>query len=377
MGLIKATTEAIGGSLSDQWKEMVYSDALPVDVLVRRGSKRIGDRSSNVKSDDNIISNGSIVIVNDGQCALIVEQGNIVDFCAEQGEYVFDTSLAPSLFAGSLGKSVVETFKNIGRRITFGGDAGVDQRVYYVNVKEIVGNKYGTVSPIPFRVIDQNIDLDIDISVRCNGEFSFKIVDPLLFYRNVCGNVEYEFNRDEILGQLRSELLTALQPAFAQIGVQGIRYSEIPAHASEVSIELNSILSQQWAGLRGIQIVKFGINAIAADSKDEDLIKNLQKSAVMRDPTMAAAVLANAQAEAMVGAANNTNAGAFAAFAGLNMAQSAAGNNITNLFSMGQAQPVANSQVSSNSWTCKCGTVNSGNFCQQCGSSRVNGGSKG
>lgn len=372
MGLIKATTEAIGGSLSDQWKEMVYSDALPVDVLVRRGSKRIGDRSSNVKSDDNIISNGSIVIVNDGQCALIVEQGNIVDFCAEQGEYVFDTSLAPSLFAGSLGKGVVETFKNIGRRITFGGDAGVDQRVYYVNVKEIVGNKYGTVSPIPFRVIDQNIDLDIDISVRCNGEFSFKIVDPLLFYRNVCGNVEYEFNRDEILGQLRSELLTALQPAFAQIGARGIRYSEIPAHASEVSVELNSILSQQWAGLRGIQIVKFGINAIAADSKDEDLIKNLQKSAVMRDPTMAAAVLANAQAEAMVGAANNTNAGAFAAFAGLNMAQSAGGNNITNLFSMGQAQSMANSQAASNSWTCKCGTVNSGNFCQQCGSPRVN-----
>lgn len=337
MGLLQAGIGALGGNLGDQWKEMIYCDALDQEVLVAKGSKRTNDRSSNTHGDDNIISNGSLVVVNNGQCMIIVEQGKVVEVCAEPGEFVYDTTLAPSVFAGPLGTGIVETFNNIGKRFSFGGDTGVDQRVYYFNTKEIIANKYGTVSPVPFRVVDRNIGLDIDISVRCNGEYSYKIVDPILFYTNVCGNVDEQYARSEIASQLKSELLTALQPAFARVSAAGVRYSAIPAHAAEMADVLNEVLSAKWGTLRGLEIVSFGVNAIAADEEDEMLIKNLQKNAALRDPTMAAAVLAGAQADAMVGAANNEgNGGAFMAFAGMNMAANAGGMNSANLFQMGQ-----------------------------------------
>ena len=269
---------------------------------------------------------------------VIVEQGKVVDFCAEPGEFTYDSKAAPSVFAGSLGSGIVDTFKNIGKRFTFGGDTGLDQRVYYFNTKEVMGNRYGTPTPVPFRVVDNNIGLDMDIAVRCNGEFSFKLADPLLFYQNVCGNVEDEFTRDQIASQLRSELLTALQPAFARISEMGIRYSAVPAHTEEVSQALSDILSKRWRETRGIQIVAFGVNAIAADPEDEKAIKNLQRTAVMRDPRMAAANLASAQGDAMRTAAGNSN-GAMLGFAGMNMAQMAGGMggmNPQNLFQMGQ-----------------------------------------
>jgi membrane protease subunit (stomatin/prohibitin family) len=338
MALIKAALGALTGNLADQWKEMIYCESLDADVLCVKGQKRVGSRSSNTKGDDNIISNGSIVVVNDGQCMVIVEQGKVVDFCAEPGEFTYDSKAAPSVFAGNLGSGIVDTFKNIGKRFTFGGDTGLDQRVYYFNTKEVMGNRYGTPTPVPFRVVDSNIGLDMDIAVRCNGEFSFKLADPLLFYQNVCGNVEDEFTRDQIASQLRSELLTALQPAFARISEMGIRYSAVPAHTEEVSQALSDILSKKWRETRGIQIVAFGVNAIAADPEDEKAIKNLQRTAVMRDPRMAAANLASAQGDAMRTAAGNSN-GAMLGFAGMNMAQMAGGMggmNPQNLFQMGQ-----------------------------------------
>ena len=338
MALIKAALGALTGNLADQWKEMIYCESLDADVLCAKGQKRVGSRSSNTKGDDNIISNGSIVVVNDGQCMVIVEQGKVVDFCAEPGEFTYDSKAAPSVFAGGLGSGIVDTFKNIGKRFTFGGDTGLDQRVYYFNTKEVMGNRYGTPTPVPFRVVDNNIGLDMDIAVRCNGEFSFKLADPLLFYQNVCGNVEDEFTRDQIASQLRSELLTALQPAFARISEMGIRYSAVPAHTEEVSQALSDILSKKWRETRGIQIVAFGVNAIAADPEDEKAIKNLQRTAVMRDPRMAAANLASAQGDAMRTAAGNSN-GAMLGFAGMNMAHMAGGMggmNLQNLFQMGQ-----------------------------------------
>ncbi len=338
MALIKAALGALTGNLADQWKEMIYCESLDAHVLCAKGQKRVGSRSSNTKGDDNIISNGSIVVVNDGQCMVIVEQGKVVDFCAEPGEFTYDSKAAPSVFAGNLGSSIVDTFKNIGKRFTFGGDTGLDQRVYYFNTKEIMGNRYGTPTPVPFRVVDNNIGLDMDIAVRCNGEFSFKLADPLLFYQNVCGNVEDEYTRDQIASQLRSELLTALQPAFARISEMGIRYSAVPAHTEEVSQALSDILSKKWRETRGIQIVAFGVNAIAADPEDEKTIKELQRTAVMRDPRMAAANLASAQGDAMRTAAGN-DSGAFVGFAGMNMAQMAGGMggmNAQQLFQMGQ-----------------------------------------
>lgn len=366
MGLIKAGVGALTGVLADQWREYFYCDSLDGNTLVVKGKKRVSSRGVNRKGEENIISNGSIIAVNDGQCMLIIEQGKVVDVCAEPGEFVYDTSSEPSILYGGL-KSIPETFKTIGKRFTFGGDTAKDQRVYYFNTKEIVGNKYGTLNPVPFRVVDRNIGLDVDISVRCNGEYSYKIVDPLLFYKNITGNVENEYRRDSIDSMLKAEMLTALQPAFAKISALGIRYSALPGHTMELAEALNEVLSQKWTALRGIAVASIGINSITAPKEDEDMIKQLQKSAVMRDPTMAAAAIVGAQADAMKAAASNEN-GAMMGFMGLNMAQQAGGLNTQSLFEMGRQNQAQKQEpaVPDNSWKCSCGNVNTGKFCSNC-----------
>lgn len=338
MGLLKAGIGAAGGVLADSWREYFYCDALDANTLVAKGQKRTSDkgRSSNTRGESNIISDGSIIAVNEGQFMIIVEQGAIVEACGEAGEFVFDKSTEPSLFFGeaSLGDRLMTSFERVGARFAFGGDTGKDQRVYFFNTKEIMGNKYGTASPVPFRVVDNNIGLDVDISVRCNGEYSYKIVDPLMFYKNVCGNVEEPYTRDKIDSQLKSELLTALQPAFAKISAMGVRYSAVPAHTADVAKALNEVLSQEWTDLRGIQVASFGVNSIAASPEDEAMIKELQKAAVMRDPSMAAANLAASQADAMRMAASNEN-GAMMGFMGMGMANAVGGMNPQGLYGMG------------------------------------------
>jgi len=373
MGLLQAGIGALSGALADSWREYFYCEALETDILVVKGNKRTSKRSSNTKGEENIISNGSIIAVNDGQCMMIIEQGKVVDICAQPGEFVYDTSTEPSVFYGNLGENIKKSFSQIGKRFTMGGDTGKDQRVYYFNTKEILGNKYGTINPIPFRVVDRNIGLDIDISVRCNGEYSYKIINPILFYTNVTGNVEEEYNREKIDSMLKTELLTALQPAFAKISEMGIRYSAIPGHTIELADALNEVLSKKWTDLRGIAVASFGVNSVTASKEDEDMIKQLQKSAVMRDPTMAAANLVGAQSDAMRAAASNEN-GAMMGFMGMGMASQAGGMNAQNLFAMGQQQPQQQQtqpqQAPQNGWTCSCGTVNTGKFCANCAKPR-------
>ncbi len=366
MGLLKAGIGALSGVLADQWREYFYCEALETDVLVAKGEKRSGGRSSNKKGSDNIISNGSIIAVADGQCMIIVEQGKVVELCAEPGEFLFDNSTEPTIMFGGLNKeNIKKNFAVVGKRFTFGGEPPKDQRVYYFNTKEILGNKYGTQNPVPFRVVDKNIGLDIDISIRCNGEYSYKIVDPLMFYTNVCGNVEYEYNRSEIDSQLKTELMTALQPAFAKISEMGIRYSALPGHTVELSDALNAVLSQKWTELRGIKVWSFGVNSVTASKEDEDMIKQLQRNAVMRDPTMAAAHLVGAQAQAMQDAAKNEN-GSMMGFMGMGFAQQAGGMNAQNLYAMGQQQGGAPQQQAAG-WKCACGATNTGKFCMECG----------
>ena len=376
MGLIKAGIGALGGVLADQWKEYFYCEAIDADVLATKGQKRTSDRSSNTKGSDNIISNGSVIAVADGQCMIIVEQGKVVELCAEPGEFVYDTSTEPSIFTGKLWEGVKETFKNIGKRFTFGGEAPKDQRVYYFNTKELIGNKYGTPSPVPFRVVDQNIGLDMDISIRCFGEYSYHIADPMLFYTNVCGNVTSEYTRQSIDGQLKTELLTALQPAFAKISAMGIRYSALPGHTMELADALNEVLSEKWKKLRGLEIVSFGVSSVKANEEDEAMIKELQRNATFRNPNMAAAHLVGAQAAAMQAAASNEGAGAAMAFMGMNMAGNAGGVNAQSLFQMGQQPqyqqpqqpaPAAPAAPAQGGWKCSCGTVNTGKFCVECG----------
>ena len=338
MGLIKAAAGAAGGVLADQWKEFFTCEALPANVLAVKGQKKTTRRSSNYKGDENIITNGSMIAVADGQCMLIVEQGKVVEVCAEPGEYTYDASTEPSIFAGNLGESIGQVFRNIGKRFTFGGEAPKDQRIYYFNTKELTGNKYGTASPVPFRVLDERAGIDMDIGLRCFGEYSYKIVNPMLFYTNVCGNMAEEYRRENLDSQLKSELLTALQPAFARIGANGVRYSALPAHTMEIADALNEQLSSKWRELRGIEIVSFGVNSVKADEEDEKTIKEMQREAAYRDPTRAAGSLVHAQAEAMKSAAANANAGPAMAFMGMNMAGQAGGASVQNLYAMGQQQ---------------------------------------
>lgn len=372
MGLIKALTGAAGGVMADQWKEFFYCDAIDKDTLVVRGKKQITSRSSNTHGNDNIISNGSGIAVADGQCMIIVEQGKVVELCAEPGQFTYNTSTEPSIFAGGLGQGILDTFKQIGKRFTYGGDTGKDQRVYYFNIKEIVDNKFGTANPVPFRVVDRNINLDIDVSIRCNGLYSYKITNPLLFYTNVCGNVTESYGRSEIDNQLKTEFVSALQPGLAQISTLQVRPNEIPAHVDELCTAMNSALTKKWAELRGIQVVSVAFNSITLPQEDSDLIKNAQRSAINRDPNMAAATIATAQADAMRNAASNPN-GAMGGFVGFGMAQNAGGMNPGALFQMGQqqgqqapAQQAAPAQTAGG-WRCECGTDNQGNFCMNCG----------
>lgn len=365
MGLIRAALGAVKGTMADQWKEFFYCDALDNDVLAVKGRKRVNSRFSGNRGNDNIITNGSGIVVADGQCMIIVEQGKVVEVCAEPGEFTYDASSESTVFQGDLSESILKTFETVKKRFFQGGDTGKDQRVYYFNTKELVDNKFGTANPVPFRIVDRNIGLDIDVSVRCNGVYSYKIEDPLLFYTNVCGNVEEEYTGEEIEKQLKTEFVNALQPALAKISEMQIRPSAIPSHVEELAEAMNQALAEKWRELRGLSLVSVAINSVTLPEEDAQMIKNAQKNAIFRDPTMAAANLAGAQADAMRMAASNT-AGAMTGFMGMGMAGQAGGMNMQNLYQMGaqqQQQMVQQKPV----WICSCGAKNTGKFCSECG----------
>ena len=371
--------------MADQWKEYIYCESMPADVLVTKGRKRTGKRSSNTSGEDNVITNGSLIAVNEGQCMVIVENGKVVDICSEAGEYKYDTSLAPSVFAGDLSTSIKDVFQQIGKRFTFGGDAGQDQRVYFFNTKEIMGNKYGTPNSIAFKVVDPDINFKMTMSLRCFGEYSYRITNPILFYTNICGNVQQDYTRDEIDSQLKSELLTALQPAFAKLSAMRIEYDEILAHTMELADSLNEVLSKKWSEYRGIEIVNFGINSIKASDEDEAKLKEYQTRATLVNPNMRTAYMAGGMTEAMQTAAANEGAGPAMAFMGMNMAQNAG---MMGMQGYGQpmaqqpqqmAQPVQQAPQPAEpqqqtpavgTWTCSCGAVNTGKFCNECGSKK-------
>ena len=392
MGLIRAAISAVGGTMADQWKEFFICESLDADVLAVKGQKRIGSRSANKKGSDNLITSGSGIAVADGQCALIVEQGKIVEVCAEPGEYTYDASTEPTIFSGNLGSSLDQVFDVIGKRFTYGGDTGKDQRIYYINTKELVGNKYGTPNPVPFRVVDRNIGLDLDVAVLCSGVYSYRISNPLLFYANVCGNIEQEYRREELDHQLKTEFISALQPAFAKISDLEIRPNALPGHVTELCDAMNEALTGKWANTRGITVVSVAIGTIDLPKEDAEMIKQAQKTAILRDPMMAAATLTEAQAGAMKTAAGNS-AGAMTGFMGMGMAAQNGGMNAQNLYQMGaemaqhnagQNQQNVSSQPhmtapgkggekeAAGKWTCACGAVNEKEwkFCQECGKER-------
>ena len=367
MGLIKAFTGSAGGVLADQWKEYFYCDSLDGDTLMVKASKRVSGRSSNTKGTDNIITRGSVLAVADGQCMLIVDQGKIAEVCAEPGEYTYDASTEPSVFAGGFGQGLIDSFKTFGKRFTFGGEAPRDQRVYYINTKEILGNKYGTPSPVPYRVVDQNVNLDLEIGIRCFGEYSYRIADPIVFYQKIAGNTSGTYTRDRLDSQLKSDVLTALQPAFGKLAEQGLRYYALTGHTMELANAMNEVLGRDWLTKRGLAIVNFGISSVKASEEDEKIIKDLQRTAALRDPGLAGATLVQAQADAMRSAAANENAGPAMAFMGMNMASQAGGVNANAFYQMAAQQPAA---PAAKGWTCSCGAANTGKFCVECGAKK-------
>ena len=378
MGLIKAALGAAGGVLADQWKEFFYCDALDSDTLMVKGQKRTSSRSSNRYGEDNIISNGSVIAVADGQAMMIVEQGKIVEFCAEPGEFTWDASTEPSIFAGSLGDSIKDTFRTIGKRFTFGGDTGKDQRVYYFNTKEISGNKYGTANPVPFRVVvNEELGFKLSVDIRCNGEYSYKIVDPMLFYTNVCGNAAQSFDRSEIDSILKSELLTALQPALAKLSAAGVQYYEIPAHTFDIRDALNEVLDREWGERRGLEVFSFNVNSLTIPDEQKKKITEWEENAMTMNPMVAGSRLVGAQADAMRTAAANEG-GAMQGFMGMGMAMNAGGMNAQNLFAMGQSQAASHPATESapqtstqnGAWKCSCGATATGKFCPECGAKK-------
>ena len=374
MGLISAGLNALGGTLSSQWREYFYCDSMPANVLATKAMKRINGRFGGSKTeDDNVISDGSIIVVNEGQCMIIVDQGKVVDFCAEPGEYKFELNGEPSLFYGEFsGEKVKAILKTTFDRLSFGGQAGKDQRGYYFNTKELTGNKYGTPGGVPFLVVDRNIGLYQEINIRCFGEYSYRITNPMLFYANVCGNVEGDFTRDELDSQLKSELLTALGPALAKISEKGIRYSALPGHNFEIAEELNNVLSAKWAEKRGIEIVEFGISSVKASEEDEKMIKDMQRAAMLSNPTLAAGYTVGARGQAMQDAANNS-AGAAVGFMGMNMMGGNGGNDVAQMFQLGQQNmqmQQAAQQANANEWQCACGAKATGKFCPECGAKK-------
>ena len=374
MGLLKAGIGALGGVLADQWKEFFYCEALDMDTLVVKGSKRVGGRSSNTKGSDNVISNGSVIAVADGQCMIIVEQGKIVEVCAEPGEFVYDSSTEPSIFAGKLGTSILDTFKAIGKRFTYGGDTGKDQRVYYFNTKEIMGNKFGTPSPIIFEVMNKRIGFSRTVNVRCNGVYSYIITNPLLFYTKVCGNVEQAFTRDQIDEQMKAEFVSALQPAFGALAEMELRPAQLPAKVNELKRAMNEALQYEWVESRGISVEKIALNPITLSDEDMKKIQEMEDSmSYGSNAAMMAGRMTTATANAMEIAAGNS-AGAMTGFMGMGMAGSAMGggfNAAQNFYQMGQQQQqAAPAAPAAEGWKCSCGAIATGKFCPECGSKK-------
>ena len=379
MGLIKAITGAAGGVLADQWKEYFYCDSLDADTLMVKGKKRTSGRSSNTSGEDNIISNGSVLAVNNGQCMIIVEQGKVVDLCMEPGEYTYDKSTEPSIFAGDLKESIMATFERVGKRFTFGGDTGKDQRVYYFNMKEIMNNKYGTPQEVPFEIVDKTTGFTGVVNIRCFGVYSYRIADPIIFYTNVAGNVTGAYTRDMIDSQLKSDLLDALNPAFGDLSDKGIKYTQLMSHTRDLKAAMNAALSAQWKEARGIELASINISSIKANEEDEKALKQMQRDVAMGgNARMAAGRYANAQTQAMVDAANNPGGmGAAMGFWGMNMASNAGGVNQQSVLGAIQQnqqtyqQPAAPQPApaapAADGWTCSCGTTNTGKFCANCG----------
>ncbi len=380
MGLIQAALVGASQTLADTWQEFFVCESIPTDVLVVKGKKQLGKHSSNTKGNENVISDGSGIVVHEGQAMIMVDQGVVTEIATEPGIYKYETGTSPSIFSSSFGDGLKETFKEMWDRIKHGGTAAKDQRIYYFNMKELLDNKFGTQNPVPFRMTYQDLGRSFTVGVRCNGIYSYKIADPVLFYVNVCGNITDRYMRSELDNQLKSEFLDSLQPAFAAISATGIRYDELPGRQREVKTAIETEVAPIWSEKRGLKLWTVNINSATISEEDTKRIQEFEDRAWNRDPGNAAATLVEAQAQAMQNAANNPNGAAMGLF-GMGMTQQMGGMNAQGLFNMAQQNQMNQAQTApqpptgggapaGNTWTCECGETNTGKFCAGCGKAK-------
>lgn len=358
MSIVRAVVDATRGTFADQYKELVNCNDMGMSTLVRPGEVVKNSFGKN-KATNNVITDGSGIIVNEGQCVIIVEDGKIIDSCSEPGKYVYNNTAAPSILTSGL-DGFAKTLSTINQRIRTGGQADHVQKVYYVNTKELMDNKFG-VGNVPFR----DGEFDFTVKISAYGKYSYRIVDPLAFFTNVVGNIDTIFNRSRIDGQLKAEIQSKLQPVLGKISRNRVSYDQLPLYTNEIANALNEELMNDWVKKRGIAVETFAISSVTPDEASAKLIEEFQASRVYTNANMLGARLGAAQADAMVKASSNVN-GAATAFMGMNLAQNAGAFNIAELLSTEQ-------KSKKETWECTCGSVNEGKFCSECGSKKADG----
>lgn len=374
MGIIKAVSQAIRGNLGDQYKE-VFEPANMGDQTVFTSGQLIR-RGNNQKGTDDTVSNGSVIHVYDNQFMMLVDGGKIVDYTAEPGYYTVDNSSLPSLFNGQFGDSLKDAWNRIG----FGGATPTKQKVFYLNLQEIKGIKFGTTNPVNYFDTFYNAELFI----RAHGTYSIKIVNPLQFYAEAIPKNKDHVEITEINEQYLSEFMEAFQAAINQMSADGTRISFVTSKARELGKYMANVLDEDWNQLRGMEIQAVGIKSISYDEKSQELINTRNEGAMLSDPTIAQGYMAKNLSEG-VKAAGSNSAGAMTGFMGVGMGINAMGNMMNSFAPNPQAaaqQPAAGAQAAAGAvaagamaagaakageWTCECGQSNTGKFCSNCG----------
>lgn len=367
MGLIKSIINAASGTLADQWIDFYTCDSLSSEVLMAVGTRPTQAKSGNTKYSENIITDGAKINVADGQCMLICENGKIVECTAEAGQYTYKTELQPTIMSGGL-KDLMPTFSQVGKRFLAGGAPTDEQRIYYINIKEILGNKIGFAN-IPFR----DSEFQFTMKVKGFGLYTFKITNPMLFYTALAGNVQDKYTKSALMETMKAEVMAAIQPALGKIAAKGIAYDQLINYPAEIGNAVDEIMSAKWSDTRGIDIISFAIESITVDEESAAKIAMFQEARVLSNAQMAAGRMVGSTAQALENAASNS-AGAMTGFMGLGFAQNAGVGNVNNLFEManqqGGAVPMPPSMETSNSWKCTCTAENTGAFCTECGSQK-------
>lgn len=368
MGLIRATTDAIGGALADQWQEILQADDMGDNTIFTKAKfARAGGRGSNTKGEADVISNGSHIFVKPGQFMMLVDGGKIVDYTAEPGTYVVNNSSAPSMFNGEFKESLKESF----RRIKFGGDVPHQQMAYFINLQEIKGIKFGTPNPVTY--YDQIYDADL--SLRAHGTYSIRVTDPIKFYTEVIPKDMDHVEVQDVNLQYLTEFLSALQTALGKLSADGVRISQVAHHSAELSKEMSEVLDEDWNDLRGMEIVRAAIASITLSEDSQELINMRSKGAMLKDASIREGYVQGSVARGLEAAGSNEG-GAGNAFIGMGMGMNMGGLGSfseTNRQQMQEQQARQQQQggAPQNFWFCtECGAKNTGKFCSECGAKR-------